>query len=295
MNNQTFLRFVKQIHPPTNQFFNSTRYKSKINLKPFSKYTLLLLSLFLFSFSACKTARKAKTVNLKNKSSKFILKRLADHRFDAEWLSAKLKITYSDDYQTRKMTANIRMRKDSIIWMNVKKMSVEAARIKITPDSIYAIDRLNKEYFVKDLSFLEKEYNIPSRKSGPSNFKVLQEVIFGNPIFFDGSQLKSTINTSFYQLDNENDDFNSQYLVDGISFFLTQMSFQEKHSRQNLKATFERTTEMEEYPNFSYFRNFILFSDNIGNVSVDVKFSKLEINSPKTIRFEIPSHYTKLD
>ena len=220
---------------------------------------------------------------------------MAEQRFDADWLSAKMKITYADDYQTRKLTANIRIRKDSIIWMNVKKLSVEAARIKITPDSIYAIDRINKEYFVKDLSFLEKEYSIPSRQSGPSNFTVLQEVIFGNPVFFDGSGLKTSVNSSEYQLNNENDDFESQYLVDGISFLLTQMVFEEKHSIQNLKVNYDHSGEAEEYPNFSYFRNFDLYTERIGNVSVNVKFSKLEINSPKTIRFEIPSHYTKVN
>jgi len=264
-------------------------------LNPFFKYTLLILCFLAISLSSCKTARNAKTVKLKNKSSKYILKKLADQRFEADWLSAKLRITYIDDYQTRKFIANIRMRKDSIIWMNVKKLSVEVARIKITPDSIYTIDRLNKEYYVKDLSCLVKEYNIPSRKAGPSNFKVLQEVIFGNAVFFDGSGLKTSVNTSEYQLDNENDDFISQYLVDGISFLLTQMTFEEKHSRQKLKISFQRPEDVEEYSNFSYFRNLELYREGIGNVSVSVKFSKLEINSPKTIRFEIPSHYTKVD
>ena len=187
------------------------------------------------------------------------------------------------------------MQKDSVIWMNVKKLSVEAARIKITPDSIYAIDRLNKEFFIKDLSFLEKEYSLPARASGPSNFDVLQEVIFGNPVFFDGTSMKAEVKTSAYQLNNDNDDFSSEYLVDGISFLLKQMAFAEKHSKQNLKLSYEHTPEEEEYPNFSYFRNFDLYSETFGNVSVNVKFSKLEINSPKTIRFEIPSNYTKLD
>jgi hypothetical protein len=264
-------------------------------LKPFFKYTFFLLGFLTLMLSSCKTARNAKAVSLKNKSSKFILKKMADQRFEADWLSAKLKITYADEYETRKLTANIRMRKDSIIWMNVKKMNVEAARIKITPDSIYAINRLNKEYFVKDLSFLEKAYNLPSRQIGPSNFSVLQEVIFGNPIFFDGSSLKTSTKSPEYQLNNENDDFKSQYLVNGISFLLTQMAFEEKHSRQNLKVSFERSKEIEEYPNFSYFRNFDLYSENFGNISLNVKFLKLEINSPKSIRFEIPSHYTKVD
>ena len=264
-------------------------------MKSFYIYSCILLGILLIPVSSCKTARKAKTVSLKSKSSKYILKKLADHRFEADWLSSKLRITYKDDYQTRKFTANIRMKKDSIIWMNIKKLSVEAARVKITPDSIYAIDRLNKEYFIKDLGFLEQEYNLPSQKTGPSNFEILQEVILGNPVFFNGTGLRSKVNSAQYELKNENDDFNSEYLVDGISFLLTQMSFTENRGEQNLTISLKRSEEIEEYSNFSYFRNFNLYSDNLGSVSLKVKFSKLEINSPKTIRFEIPSHYTKLD
>ena len=264
-------------------------------MKLFPTYTLLLLCLLAIALPSCKTARNASAVKLKNKPSKFILKKLADHRFEADWLSAKLKITYTDDEQTRKLTAYIRLQKDSLIWMNVKKLNVEAARIKITPDSIYAVDRLNKEYFIKDISFLEKEYNLPSRKTGPSNFKVLQEIIFGNPVFFDGSSLETSVNASEYQLENENDDFSSQYLVSGISFLLSKMIFTESRGNQKLTISFEHTDEVEEYPNFSYFRNFNFYSEDTGNVSIDVKFSKLEINSPKTIQFEIPPHYTKVD
>lgn len=264
-------------------------------MKLFSKYTLLLLGFLVIALPACKTAKGAGAVKLKNKSSRYILKNLADQRFEADWLSAKLRITYDDDLQSRKLTANIRMQKDSVIWMNVKKLNVEAARIKITPDSIYVVDRLNKEYFVKDISFLEKEYNLPSRKTGPSNFKVLQEIILGNPIFFEGSSLKASVNTSEYQLENENDDFSSQYLVNGISFLLTQMTFKERRSDQKLTISFDRSEGVEEYSNFSYFRTFNLYTDGVGNASIDVKFSKLEINSPKTIQFEIPPHYTKLD
>lgn len=264
-------------------------------MKPFFKNILLLLSLLAITLPACKTASKAKAVNLKNKSSKYILKKLASQRFEADWLSAKLRITYRDDYEIRKLTANIRMEKDSIIWLNIKKLNIEAARIKITPDSIYAIDRLNKEYFVKDISFFEKEYNMPARKTGASNFKVLQEIILGNPVFFDGTGMEASVNAANYQLNNENDDFSSEYLVDGISFLLSQMTFQEKHSKQNLKLSFEHSEEVEDFPNFSYFRYFDFYSENTGDVSINVKFSKLEINSPKTIRFEIPSHYKKVD
>ncbi len=264
-------------------------------MKPVFIYILLLSTLTMFFLPACKTVRSAEAVSLKSRPSKFILKKLADQRFEAQWLNAKLRISYTDEHQTKNFNANLQMQKDSLIWMNVKKLNVEAARIKITPDSIYVIDRLNKEYFIKGLDFLEKTYILPSRKSGPSNFKVLQEIIFGNAVFFDGTPLNASVNSTNYQLENENDSFDSQYLVDGLYFLLTQMSFKEKRGDQKLSISLEHKASGDEYPNFSYFRNFSFYNKNTGNVSIEAKFSKLELNTPKTFRFEIPAHYKKID
>ncbi|MEM1123952.1 MAG: DUF4292 domain-containing protein, partial [Bacteroidota bacterium] len=111
-------------------------------MQKITTFTYLLLC--LLTLAACSTKKLitnegSPTNNLKKRSAKYLQKKMAANELDVEWLSARARITFKDAEQTRKFNANIRMRKDSVIWMNVKKVSVEAFRILVDRDSIYII------------------------------------------------------------------------------------------------------------------------------------------------------------
>ena len=254
------------------------------------------LVLILLTLSACKTSRRAgEAIRLKPRSSKFLLKKLASNRIEAEWLSAKAKITYKDEEQTRKFTANFRYRRDSVIWLNVRKTTVEAARIQITPDSFYLMDRMNKEYFIGSIESLEDRFNLPQRTSADlSVFDLFQEMLLGNPVFFAGSELKSDIDQSEYTLQGSSEHFESEYRLEGADYLLTAMNFLPDDGRQFLKVAMDRSEGEDDYPKFSYFRNYKMNSPQMGDIEIKIKFSKLELNSPNKIRFEIPKNYTRI-
>jgi hypothetical protein len=52
---------------------------------------------------------------------------------------------------------------------------------------------------------------------------------------------------------------------------------------------------MEGTNKFSYFRALQFISPETGTISLDLKFSKVDLNTPKSLTFDIPSHYTKVD
>src|SRR5690606_6159710 len=65
--------------------------------------------------------------------------------------------------------------KDSIIWVSVQLgLGIEAARMKITQDSVYLMNRLHREYLAKDYSFLSKRFNVEM------NYEVMQAILLGN-------------------------------------------------------------------------------------------------------------------
>jgi len=146
------------------------------------KYKIINILLFfgLIFLTACSTKKfvqddQSAPIKLKKRSSKYLLKKLDAKDLDVEWLSAKANINFKDEQQRIKFNANIRMRKDSIIWMNIKKLSVEAFRVLITQDSIFIIDRLEKKYYTHGLDFVEEKFNFPGQ------FQALQTAILGNP------------------------------------------------------------------------------------------------------------------
>lgn len=94
---------------------------------------------------------------------------------DFRYLTAKSKISFKSPQQDiDNASINIRVRKDSLIWLSVSKLGIEAVRGLITRDSITIIDKIHKEYSVYDFPTLSKQFNFVM------NFELLQALIVGN-------------------------------------------------------------------------------------------------------------------
>ncbi len=249
-------------------------------------FLLIIFACLIFS-SSCKTAKTAQSEKLKPKSAKFLMKRLVKNQVNADWLSARAKVTYRDDYGVRKFSANIRMRKDSVIWMNFKKLSVEAARLQITPDSISVINRLDNEYFIESFELAQKNYGLPT------SFEGLQMMAIGNPIFFTKDH-KSQIDKGRYYLSGKTDRYETGYWLRAAGFLLSELEIEDFRNNRSVNVQFKDYQQMPDGQNFSYFRHLNLSSRTYGDMSIKIDLSKVEINVPKSIRFEIPERYKRV-
>ena len=111
---------------------------------------LILFISFVILGSSCKATQKTQEVKLKKaKSSKVLMKRMIQNQVETNWLAAKAKITVRAGNEVTRFTSHLRWRKDSVLWMVFKKASIEAARVQMTPDSLFIINRLEKEYAIK--------------------------------------------------------------------------------------------------------------------------------------------------
>ncbi len=242
----------------------------------------------LGSSLSCKTAERTQGIDLKPRSAKFLRKRLIQNQLQAEWLSAKAKVIFRDGQSVRKFIVNIRYRKDSLIWMNIKKLSVEAARVQITPDSIYIIDRMNNQFAIRGFSYAQREYNLPT------GFNGLQSLLLGNPVFLT-EELMPGIEKGQYRLSGKSDSSEAGYWLNGLTFALEQMVLDDFRNTRKMEVRQDDFQQMADGQEFSYFRNFNLSSRKFGDISIKVNFSKVELNVPKTIRFEIPERYEKIE
>lgn len=263
-------------------FHKHLKYKNHL---PF----LSFLFLFLIITAGCKNKKAiTSSTGLPIQTSEFLISQLAKNQVNAEWLTAKTKITFDNNNQTQRAYSTIKMRKDSIIWMNVKKLGIEAARVQITPDSVYLIDRINGEYTVKGLDFITEKFNLPA------NFSTLQNFLLGNAVFFTRNLTASNDNLN-YQLLGETDRLVSQYWLNGLTYQLTKMYFSEKEQKRQLISILSDYRPLNETQNFSYFRSIDLDSTEMGKVMVQFDFTEVNINQPTTIRFSIPNHYDRID
>ena len=89
---------------------------------------------------------------------------------DFRFLAAKGKAQF--EQQTGNL--NIRIRKDSVIWISASLIGFEGFRAYITQDSVQVLDKLHREYYAGDYAYLSKRLNVPV------TFEMLQALLLGN-------------------------------------------------------------------------------------------------------------------
>ncbi|PCJ88164.1 MAG: hypothetical protein COA57_03535 [Flavobacteriales bacterium] len=148
---------------------------------------LLLLKLHLFFILStlvllgCKPTKEvAKKIPPKPKNTKTLIEELKKNEFDFEWLSMKINAEVVNEGKNNSFKANIRIRKDSLIWVSITPlMGIEAVRLLITPDTVKAVNRIESTYFIGGYDFLSKKLNVDV------SFESLQAMLIGNSMDLD--------------------------------------------------------------------------------------------------------------
>ena len=93
-----------------------------------------------------------------------------------EWLTAKLDLQAEGDGMTvNDLSGQLRMRKDSLMWLSVTAtMGMEVLRAKVTNDSVWVLNRIEKTYLAEPLD------TVASRLGVPLSLPLLQALLFDN-------------------------------------------------------------------------------------------------------------------
>src|SRR5436190_16169075 len=95
---------------------------------------------------------------------------------DFEYMQGKAKLVYRDNAKEREVKANIRIHKDSAIWMKLHVLGIQGGAVLINKDSITIVSDLQKEYYVYGYPELSKRFNFKI------NYQVIQAALLGNLI-----------------------------------------------------------------------------------------------------------------
>ncbi len=265
--------------------------------KPYQVYTLLLLLFFTLSSmqqSGCKGKNNKVEAGpvpaTTQRKAEDLLKKLDQNNLSkAKWLSGSAKIRVEGQGQSISANVNIIWKRDSAIWLNVKKLGLEAVRALVTRDSVYLINRLERYYSVKSIGSLQREYGLPG------GFDALQSTLLGQPWFFKDISLQSDIRDSLHRLSGSNSFWVVDYRMREGSFTLASSSYLQKKEGRNAGLSFEnyKKTPLSGY--FPYLRHVEAFSPETGEMNLEIEFNDVDLITPKTWRFDIPSHYDRRD
>ncbi|MBV6429465.1 MAG: hypothetical protein KIPDCIKN_04024 [Haliscomenobacter sp.] len=249
--------------------------------------TSLLAVAFLAGLSfSCSTAKKAGTASPADASALF-LRKLEARQLHAAWFEAKARIDYDDGDMAVKASATIRMQKDSAVWVAIRKLGFEVARVLITPDSLFYIDRFNNEFGAYGLDYLSQEYH------APSNLAALQNLLLGNLVYFNPAAriLKPEADQLWIE-----ETFSGQLIrhrVNETEFRLESIEYKDLPTGRAMAMTLEEYGPVSGKHNFSYLRQLTMDSQETGAIKVELKFSEVELDVPKSLSFEIPERYSR--
>ncbi|HEY4063689.1 MAG TPA: DUF4292 domain-containing protein [Puia sp.] len=112
--------------------------------------------------------------------------KLGRNRIDFQTFSARMKVHYEGgDGKDYEVNAFLHIQKDKMIWVSVNAgLGIEAIRMLITPDSVKVLDKIKKIARLRSVSYLQDEVHLPV------DFQTLQDLLIGNPIFLDTTQIR---------------------------------------------------------------------------------------------------------
>ncbi len=247
------------------------------------RLALLLVLIVSFSYSCQKKNRASSSLTKNNK--------LEIQQFDFNYLKAKAKIGYLEDNERQNAKANFRIKKDSLIWVQLTGAGgIEGGRCLITKDSLVYVDRINKVYHYFDYAELSKKYKFEI------SYDILQAIILGE-IPYKKVKRSRTSRQDDYFLIKQKDDINTiENYIGRKTQKLEKLEIEQIATRNSLNIT---------YSNFNLVNEMLFSFDgkttlkyNTGNKTLftefSVNFTKVEIpDKPLKFSFTIPQKYEK--
>jgi hypothetical protein len=217
-----------------------------------------------------------------------LLSGIRKNTIDYTTFSAKLKIDFENDKQRQQnISTNIRMQKDSVIWISVSAPIIgEVARAIVTPDSLKAYDKFNKRLYLRALSDAKDLLNIPF------DFTTLQDMIIGNPVFLTDSIYQVVNTPAIISFSCDSTLYTSLFNVFADDYLLQQSKVMDKDGAgRSCELTYGEYKDVEGRK-FATTRRIFVEEKNITRIAMD--FNRVEFNQPLTFPFTVPvSGYTK--
>lgn len=110
---------------------------------------------------------------------------------DFGYMHGKARMVYKDEKKEREVKAHIRIRKDSVIWMNFTVVGVQGGKALINQDSITIVSTVDREYYVFNYDDLSKRFHFNV------NYQVIESAMLGNLLQRRNNNDASTSNGQF--------------------------------------------------------------------------------------------------
>lgn len=267
----------------------------------------LLASLILvigINVSSCRSAKKIQTAITKKDTA--VVVPVIDRKADStqyiqqvynavqnnritnfRTMSAKVKVEYKGaDGKKPDFTANVKLQKDSIIWISINSILGEALRAMVTKDSVKVLYKMDRMAQLRSIEYLQEVTKIPF------SFTELQDLLMGNPIYLDS-------NIVSYKNEEKTVSLISVGALFKHLLTVSRGDYMPQHSKlDDIDVIRARTCDITygDYEtkngiNFSKYRKIVVSEKS--KLEIELQFKQFEFNEQLSFPFNIPKNYKR--
>ncbi|HZI24658.1 MAG TPA: DUF4292 domain-containing protein [Chryseolinea sp.] len=215
---------------------------------------------------------------------------LSVEEIDFEYLQGKARMILRDANKEREVKANIRVRKDSVIWMTFSVIGVQGGKALINKDSITIVSNVDKEYYVFDYAELSKRYNFDI------NFNVIQAAMLGNLIEARSEEDQVVQENSFFMLRQNTGTISVLNYINSASMKIEKVEMKETDTNNSLVLNYSNFQPLSNKL-FPYNGTISLFYKTLAgilNTTVIFEYNKAEVGDKELkFPFNIPKRYVR--
>jgi hypothetical protein len=277
----------------------------KFSIKNIRAQLFFFIVIVVIAAGSCKTAKKIQTAVAKKDTVSIVItntsaddslkviraamNEVKSHKMDFKTFSAKVKVDYQNNKGNQpNITAYVRILKDSLIWVSgyATVFNIEAFRVLINKDSVYLIDKINKQVQYRSIDYLQEVTAIPF------DYKTLQDLLIGNPVFFEDSVISYKETESKILLATLGKFFKNLLTIDKSNHYLTHSKLDDVNINRNRTADITYNNfENNNGITFSTYREITVSEKN--KLDIQLNYKQWEFNKDLSIIFNIPKNYKR--
>jgi hypothetical protein len=207
-----------------------------------------------------------------------------------EYMQGKARMVLRDANKEREVKTNIRIRKDSVIWMTFSVIGVQGGKALINKDSITIVSNLDKEYYVFEYPELSKRYNFEI------NYNVIQEAMLGNLILPRNDADDISQESSFFLLKQQTGDITVSNYVNAASMKIEKVEMKEATNNNSLTLNYSNFQPVGNklFPYNGTINLFYKTLSGVLNTTIIFEYNKAEVGGKELkFPFNIPKKYAR--
>jgi Domain of unknown function (DUF4292) len=217
-------------------------------------------------------------------------KTLDIEQIDFGYLHGKARLIFKDEKREREVKANIRIRKDSVIWMTFTVIGVQGGKALINKDSITIVSTVDKEYYVFGYEELSKRFNFKI------DYSVIEAAMLGNPIKSNNSENVIGQEGERDMLVQKEGSVTIKNLINPVMKKIEYVELIEATTNNMLKVEYSNFQPLgdKNFPYNGVVNVFYKTAAGIVNNTITIEYNKAEVGDKELkFPFKIPQRYDR--